>query len=138
MFLLRPLQIGVAHTCACALKSGRARCVRATQKTVATHPLSIFKIFFSWSKWESISACTNWDSMRNSVFETDFNFMLQKCVVPNKRKYSFSWLMLLFDLSNLWIGAISRQMSGLLEFFHIFTRTVKEPLWKTKRILKAM
>ena len=36
---VRPLQIGGAHTCVCAPKSGRARCVRATQKTVATHTL---------------------------------------------------------------------------------------------------
>ena len=36
---VRPLQITGAHTCACAPKSGRARCVRATQKTVATHTL---------------------------------------------------------------------------------------------------
>ena len=36
---VRPLQIGGAHTCACAPKSGRARCVRATQKKVATHTL---------------------------------------------------------------------------------------------------
>ena len=40
---VRPLQIGGAHTCACAPKSGRARCVRATQKTVATHTLPIGK-----------------------------------------------------------------------------------------------
>ena len=38
---VRPLQIGGAHTCACALNSGRARCMRATQKTVATHTLLI-------------------------------------------------------------------------------------------------
>ena len=38
---VRPLQIGGAHTCACAPKSGRARCVRATQKKVATHTLHI-------------------------------------------------------------------------------------------------
>ena len=36
---VRPPQIGGAHTCACTPKSGRARCVRATQKTVATHAL---------------------------------------------------------------------------------------------------
>ena len=34
---VRPLKIGGAHTC--APKSGCARCVRATQKTVATHIL---------------------------------------------------------------------------------------------------
>lgn len=38
---VRPPQTGGAHTCACALKSGRARCVRATQKRVATHTLVI-------------------------------------------------------------------------------------------------
>ena len=38
---VRPLQIGGAHTCACAPKSGRARCVRATQKMVATNNLPI-------------------------------------------------------------------------------------------------
>ena len=42
---VRPPQIGGAHTCACAPKSGRARCVRATQKTVATHTLH-FSVFF--------------------------------------------------------------------------------------------
>ena len=40
---VRPLQIGGAHTCVCAPKAGRARCVRATQKTVATHTLFFFK-----------------------------------------------------------------------------------------------
>ena len=38
---VRPLQIGCAHTCACAPKSGRAMCVRATQKKVATHALGL-------------------------------------------------------------------------------------------------
>ena len=38
---VRPHQIGRAHTCACASKSGSAMCVRATQKTVATHTLII-------------------------------------------------------------------------------------------------
>ena len=38
---VRPLKIWGAHTCACAPKSGRARCVRATQKRVATHTLTI-------------------------------------------------------------------------------------------------
>ena len=37
---VQPPEIGGAHTCACEPKSGRARCVRATQKTVATHTLS--------------------------------------------------------------------------------------------------
>ena len=36
---VRPLQIGGAHTCACAPKSGGARCVRATQKMVAIYTL---------------------------------------------------------------------------------------------------
>ena len=36
---VRPPQIGGAHTCACVLKFGRARCVRATQKMVTTHTL---------------------------------------------------------------------------------------------------
>ena len=36
---VRPLQIGGAHTCACGPKSGCARCVRVTQKMVATHAL---------------------------------------------------------------------------------------------------
>ena len=38
---VRPLKIGGAHMCARAHKSGRARFVRATQKTVATHTLKI-------------------------------------------------------------------------------------------------
>ena len=42
---VRPLQIGGAHTCACAPKSGHARCVRATQKTVATHTLENIFIY---------------------------------------------------------------------------------------------
>ena len=41
---------GGVHTCACAPKSGRARCVHATQKKVATHPLhrwlDIYKMWF--------------------------------------------------------------------------------------------
>ena len=36
---VRPLQIGGMHTCVCAPKSGGARCVRATQKMVATYTL---------------------------------------------------------------------------------------------------
>merc|ERR1719189_3521910 len=36
---VRPLKIGGAHTCACGPRSGHARCVRATQKMVATHAL---------------------------------------------------------------------------------------------------
>ena len=39
---VRPLQIGSAHMCVCASKSGRARCVHATQKMVATHALHTF------------------------------------------------------------------------------------------------
>ena len=42
---VRPPQIEGAHTCVCVPKSGRARCVRATQKTVTTHTL-----LFSWVK----------------------------------------------------------------------------------------
>lgn len=40
--------------------------------------------------------------------------------------------MLLFDLSNLWIGAISRQMSGLLEFFHIIYENCKRAALKNE------
>ena len=36
---MRPPQIGGGHTCACVPKSGPARCMRATPKTVATHTL---------------------------------------------------------------------------------------------------
>jgi hypothetical protein len=36
---VRPPKNWSARTCACEPRSGRARCVRATQKTVATHPL---------------------------------------------------------------------------------------------------
>ena len=43
---VRPLQIGGAHMCACAPQSGRARCVRATQKTVATHTLEICHVAY--------------------------------------------------------------------------------------------
>ena len=44
---VRPLQIGCAHRCAWGSESGRARCVRATQKMVATHTLAIFKSSFA-------------------------------------------------------------------------------------------
>jgi hypothetical protein len=38
---VRPPKNRSLHTCACALISGHARCVRATQKTIATHPLTV-------------------------------------------------------------------------------------------------
>jgi len=41
---VRPSWNEGAHTCACELKSGRARCVRATQKTVATHALLFCRV----------------------------------------------------------------------------------------------
>ena len=46
---VRPHQIGRAHTCACASKSGSAMCVRATQKTVATHTLENWLIKHKWA-----------------------------------------------------------------------------------------
>ena len=36
---MQAVQIGGAHMCACAPKCGRAMCMRAAQKRVATHTL---------------------------------------------------------------------------------------------------
>ena len=41
---VRPPKNWSARTCACEPRSGRARCVRAKQKTVATQPLDIYDI----------------------------------------------------------------------------------------------
>ena len=87
---VRPLQIGGAHNCACGPKSGCARCVRATQKTVATHALLISFTVLKWDDWTRIWTIWNVDETTPDVlalmFENYCVMMLTRTFVSRHAK----------------------------------------------------
>ena len=126
---VRPSWIGGAHRCAWAPKSGRARCVRAIQKTVATHPLAkhCYSLKFSLlctvtvQYWCSVSkAKHDWvfsAALLNGCKNSKFLILLYYEVIP--------WNGTPGDLP-LWIIETSFSIS----YFSRITRYVIWYLWK--------
>ena len=88
---MRPLQIGYAHMCVSSPKSGRARCVRATQKMVATHALFMLNhqhIFVHVYVWKFIS----FEVVHAPFVESLYYLILDYCIPSYSFHGNYSFL----------------------------------------------